>query len=83
MCRPIVSCAGFALAQVRPAEAFFSKELGEFVLPYDAVRSAPNPERTLLDFLESTYAAAADLGKWDRADLECALGGRGRPRTVE
>jgi len=75
--------AGFALAQVRPAEAFFSKELGEFVLPYDVVRSAPSPERTLLDFLESTYAAAADLGEWNRAELECAPGAIGRPRAVE
>src|SRR5207248_6878451 len=73
---------GFALANVRPAEAFFSRELGEFVLPYDVVRSATDPERTLLDFLESTYAAAADLGKWDRAELECAPGAIGQPRAV-
>jgi hypothetical protein len=71
---------GFAEAQVRPAEAFYSKEVGEFVLPYDAVRVSAEPERTLLDFLESTYAAAAELGNWDRAGLECAVGAPGRVR---
>ncbi|HLY05175.1 MAG TPA: DUF5996 family protein [Rhizomicrobium sp.] len=73
---------GFAGAQIAPQQAFFSKELGEFVLPYDAVRTAPDPERTLLTFLESTYAAAASLGKWDRAQLECALGSPRHPRLV-
>ena len=73
---------GFASAPVRPAQAFFSKELGEFILPYDAVRSAPDPRRALLEFLQSTYEAAANAGKWDRAALECALGEPGRPRPV-
>src|SRR3981189_800081 len=58
---------GFAAAKVRPAQAFFSKELGEFVMPYDAVRTASDPRAALMDFLQSTYDAAADLGKWDRA----------------
>jgi hypothetical protein len=75
--------AGFARAKVRPAEAFFSEELGEFVLPYDVVRCVPDPERVLLDFLESSYAAAAELGKWNRAELECAPGEIGRPRAIE
>jgi len=70
---------GFAGASVRPAEAFFSKELGEFILPYDAVRTAPDPEGTLMQFLQSTYEAAANLGRWDRAALECALGEVGEP----
>jgi len=70
---------GFASAAIRPAEAFFSNELGEFILPYEAVRAAPDPERKLMDFLQSTYDAAASLGKWDRASLECALGQIGRP----
>jgi hypothetical protein len=74
---------GFAEAKVRPAEAFFSKELGEFVLSYDAVRRAREPERTLMDFLQTTYDAAADLGQWDRAALECELGRPGRVRTVQ
>jgi hypothetical protein len=72
---------GFAAAAVRPDAAFFSKELGEFILPYDAVRTAVDPRRALMDFLQSTYDAAADLGRWDRAALECALGAPRRPRT--
>ncbi len=73
---------GFAEAKVQPAEAFFSKELGEFVLPYDAVRSAREPARALMDFLQTTYDAAADLGRWDRAALECAIGEPRRVRPV-
>jgi hypothetical protein len=74
---------GFAEARVQPAQAFFSNELSEFILPYDTVRTAPDPERALLDFLESTYAAAAELGHWDRAHLECDIGRIGKPRPVE
>jgi hypothetical protein len=74
---------GFADAQIRPQHAFFNNELGEFLLPYDAVRTAPDPERMLLEFLESTYAAAASLGKWDRAELECDFGEPRRPRPVQ
>jgi len=70
---------GFFEAKVTPAEAFFSKELGEFVLPYDAVRSASDPGAALMEFLQSTYDAAANLAKWDRKALECALG---EPRKV-
>jgi hypothetical protein len=70
---------GFAEAKVTPAEAFFSKELGEFVLPYDAVRGASDPGAALMEFLQSTYDAAANLAKWDRKALECALG---EPRKV-
>jgi hypothetical protein len=73
---------GFGAATVKPAQAFFSKDLGEFILPYDAVRTAPDPRQALLDFLESTYIAAADLGRWDRAALECDYGAPGRPRAV-
>jgi hypothetical protein len=73
---------GFADAKARPAAAFFSKELGEFILPYDAVRTAPDPEATLLEFLQSTYEAAADLGRWDRAALECDMGEAGKVRAV-
>ena len=61
---------GFAEAQVQPAEAFFDAELGEFLLPYDAVRGSAHPERMLLAFLQQTYAAAADLADWDRKILE-------------
>lgn len=73
---------GFAEARVAPADAFFAKELGEFILPYDAVRSAREPERVLMDFLQSTYAAAADLAHWDRAALECELGAPRKVRAV-
>ena len=67
---------------MRPAQAFFSKELGEFLLPYDAVRTAPDPDAALMEFLQSTYEAAADAAKWDRASLECAQGEIGKPRLV-
>jgi len=73
---------GFGAAPVRPAQAFFSKELGEFVLPYDAVRSAVDPDAALMDFLQSTYEAAAELGKWDRRNLECGVGVVGKPRPI-
>ncbi len=73
---------GFASATVRPGEAFFSKELGEFILPYDAVRTASDPDKALMEFLQSTYEAAANLGKWDRKALECAFGEPGRVRAV-
>jgi len=62
--------AGFADAAVRPADAHWDKSLGEFVLPYDAVRGAPDPDAAVLDFLQSTYEAAADLAHWPRAELE-------------
>jgi hypothetical protein len=74
---------GFPSASVQPPQAFFSAPLGEFILPYDAVRSAQDPARHLMAFLKSSYAAAAELGRWDRAALECALGVAGKPRVVE
>ena len=61
---------GFSAAGVAPREAHFSEELGEFVLPYDAVRESPAPDETLREFLQSTYEAAANLGGWDRGALE-------------
>jgi hypothetical protein len=62
--------AGFSTARVLPASAYYSADLREFILPYDAVRTSQTPDATLLDFLQSTYEAAADLGGWDRAALE-------------
>ena len=62
--------AGFSGAAVKPSSAFYSAELREFILPYDSVRLAASPDDTLLEFLQSTYEAAADLGGWDRAALE-------------
>jgi hypothetical protein len=61
---------GFERAAIRPASAWYSTELGEFLLRYDDVRRADAPDAMLLDFLQSTYDAAADLAGWDRAVLE-------------
>jgi len=74
--------AGFRTVQVRPDAAFFSEALGEFILPYDAVRNAAQPDQALLDFLQSTYEAAANAAKWDRDALECALGRPGVVRQI-
>lgn len=62
--------AGFAAATVAPTGAFYSNELREFILPYDVVRQAESPDDTLLEFLQATYAAAADRAQWDRSALE-------------
>jgi hypothetical protein len=62
--------AGFAQATVAPAAASYNSAFGEFLLPLEAVREAPAPYDFLLEFLQSTYEAAADLGRWDRAALE-------------
>jgi Family of unknown function (DUF5996) len=61
---------GFSEAPVRPEAAFYSREFGEFLVPYDAVRRAAAPDAALLDFLQSTYEAAADHAHWDRVALE-------------
>jgi len=61
---------GFAAVAVKPAAALYSSDLREFILPYDAVRQFASPDATLLDFLQTTYEAAATLGNWDRASLE-------------
>jgi hypothetical protein len=71
--------AGYRATKVRPDAAFFSEALGEFILPYDAVRIAAQPEQALLEFLQSTYEAAADAARWDRDALECVPG---QPRVV-
>ena len=73
---------GFAEARVEPAAAHYDTSLGEFLLPYDAVRRAHDPEATLMTFLESTYHVAADLGGWDRQALECPFGEPRRPRRL-
>ena len=62
--------AGFDKAKLRPPAAFYHSVLHEFILPYNDVRQAPSPDAMLLEFLQSSYEAAADLGKWDRAALE-------------
>jgi len=61
---------GLSEAKVKPEEAYYTKELGEFLLLYDDVRTAPDPDAALMDFCQSTYEAGANLAKWDRASLE-------------
>jgi hypothetical protein len=61
---------GFPEARVTPPSAFYSTDLREFILPYDVVRQSASPDETLLDFLQTTYEAAADLARWDRGLLE-------------
>ena len=61
---------GFSTASIKPDAAFYSADLHEFILPYDAVRQAESPDDTLLEFLQSTYEAGADLAGWDRDSLE-------------
>jgi hypothetical protein len=61
---------GFADARVRPDAAYYSRDLREFILPYEAVRTASDPAQMVLEFLQSTYEAGADLGGWDRRALE-------------
>ncbi len=73
---------GFSAFAVRPEATRYHKGLGQFLLPYDAVRTAQDPDAVLMEFLQSTYEAAAILGQWDRAALECALGAPGKPRRV-
>jgi hypothetical protein len=62
--------AGFGKAAVRPSEASYADPMGEFLLPYESMRKLRSPEDALMDFLQSTYDAAADLGRWPRKELE-------------
>ena len=62
--------AGYGATPLQTPEAFYDKTVGQFILPYDAVRQAGDPDARLLGFLQETYAAAADLANWDRAALE-------------
>ena len=64
--------AGFAAAAVRPKGAAYNKDVGQFLIDYDAVRAAPSPDDALLDFMQTTYEAAANNGGWDRKGLERA-----------
>jgi hypothetical protein len=72
---------GFRDRAVTPG-ARFDVTLGEFILPYDTVRAAAEPDALLLDFLSTTYSAAAEAGGWDRAALECPLGIPGEVRQL-
>jgi len=73
---------GFRSTRVKPVEAFFSEQLGEFILPYDAVRTAGQPDQVLIEFLQSTYEAAANAAHWDRDELECTFGQPGIVRQI-
>ena len=73
---------GFRETVIRPSAAYFHKDLREFLLPYEVVRTASDPDRMLREFLYSTYEAAAVTGKWDRTDLECSEGAARVPRPV-
>jgi hypothetical protein len=62
--------AGYGDTALKTREAGYDQQLGQFILPYDAVRESKDPDVLLLDFLQETYAAAAELAKWDRKALE-------------
>jgi hypothetical protein len=64
--------AGFGQTRIAPESAFYDQDLGQFILLYDAVREAASPDESVLQFFQTTYAAAADLGRWDRVALERA-----------
>ncbi len=61
---------GFGAAPLLPAAAYYDKDLGQFILPYDAVQKSVTPDDDVLAFMQATYEAAANLSKWDRAALE-------------
>jgi hypothetical protein len=63
---------GFSQQPVRPDKAFYDPNLKEYLLMYDDVRKSPSPRNTLLEFMQSTYVAGAEMGKWDRKGLEKA-----------
>lgn len=73
---------GFAGCPIQPAAAYYHEDLGEFVLPYEAVRTADAPDVALLDFLQTTYEAAAETGDWDRAVLDYPVDPTSNPRAV-
>lgn len=70
---------GFRGWPVQPTEAVYEPGLGEFLLPYEVVRTADDPDATLLSFLQTTYEAAAEPGHWDRPHLEPRLPMTGTP----
>ncbi|MEO7960945.1 MAG: DUF5996 family protein [Ginsengibacter sp.] len=65
----------FSRQLVEPSEAFFSPDMGEFILKYDDVRKSPNPQKNLFDFLQTTYEAAARAGEWNRELLDADFSG--------
>lgn len=73
---------GFSAAAIEPSAAHYSDAFREFILPYDAVQQSPSPDETLLAFLQSTYDVAANLGSWDRSELEFKLPPEAPPAAV-
>ena len=69
-------------SRVRPDAAFYHQEMSEFILPYEAVRTAASPAAAIAAFVDSTYDQAATLGGWDRAALECPIGALAQVRTL-
>lgn len=69
-CYAVPEPAGYPQAAIEPSAAYYHPTMREWILPYEAVRTARDPDRTLLEFCETTYVAAATLGHWDRAALE-------------
>lgn len=74
---------GFAEWPVEPKTARYDQKLGEFLLPYETVRTSADPDGDLMKFLQSTYDAAADLARWNRQALDCDLGNPRTPRKVQ
>lgn len=68
---------------LRSDATYWDSTLGEFLLPYEAVRTADDPGAMLMQFLQTTYVAAADTENWDRTPLECPFGKIGRPHALE
>ena len=77
------TAAQFKNCPVTPDGAAFNETLGEFLLPYDVVREAADPDAALLSFLQSTYEAAAQSAHWNRTELECPQGAAGTPRNLD
>ena len=73
----------FGAVPVTTDGAYYHDKLGEFILPYEKVRTAADPDAALLAFLKETYVAAADTAHWDRQALECAIGKPGQPRPLD
>jgi hypothetical protein len=73
---------GFRSAHVGPEGALYDTSLREFILPYAVVQTHADPDRALLEFLQTTYEAAADRAGWNRAELECAFGAPRVPRQI-
>jgi hypothetical protein len=74
--------AGYGATRLKTTDGFYDNDLGEFILPYDAVRQASDPDALLLGFLQETYEAAAELAKWDRKALERMASTRGPTRSA-